>query len=86
MIIYMEKRVNRIWAQHEASFFLKKGFKVFLKNDNGNFILAVHHSEEDDKDYFSVIDLHGVKKAEPGNRLFRDKRSQFVSAEEYFHD
>jgi len=86
MIVYMEKRANRIAVEHIASVLRARGLKVFLKNGDGTFTLAVFQSEEDHADYFSTEGLYGIKRTEYGNKLFVEKRQEFVSAEEYFRE
>ena len=81
MIIYMRKGTNRLMVEHVATTFRKRGFKVFIKNGNEEFALAVVGKGDT-----STIGIAGVGRVVLEDSFSPAKHPEFVDAREYFRE
>ena len=68
-------------AEGIAVSFQKKGFDVYVKNGDGNFILAVIGSEK-----ISTEGVLHIDRVKASDELFLQRRHEFVDAKEFFAD
>ncbi len=86
MIIRMRRGANRIMAEHVAAVFQREGIAVFVKNGDGIFTFAALGEKAMRVCRGFVSGLAGIEYFSDNDSLFTGRRSEFLSADEYFRD